>query len=123
MGLKNSMREFMDNYTECTNTNDVEKVCSLVHPDATFHFSDGIFVGINEFKNYLKNNFETYRNQRYNISNLDWIFYTHEIAGCRYEYNCTYDVNGKKEFSKGKGTSIIISTPEGWRLYHEHLSR
>lgn len=110
-------------YEGALNSHDVGQLDDLVDQNAIFIFTDGTFKGISEIKTACQKTWDYFENEVYGINDVVWLHEDQFSASCTYTINWSADLNGERQFFKGRGTTILTNTQLGWRIIHEHLSR
>jgi len=97
-------------------------VADLIHDEAMFIFTDSIFRGKSEIGEAFTRTFQTIQDEQYNISDIEWLVITDEVATCIYNFHWQGVINGQEMSGGGRGTTVLQMTEKGWQLLHEHLS-
>jgi ketosteroid isomerase-like protein len=113
--------EFLREYERKLGRHSWEAVADLIHDDAVFIFSDGTFRGKQQIAGAFRRTFATIQNEEYTIRDVHWIVEADHVAACIYEFGWSGVVDGRRASGGGRGTTILVKTPAGWRIVHEHL--
>ncbi len=113
----------LENYESANNSHDWKNVEPLVHPEATYFFTDGTFTGIDEIEKAVLETFKRIQDETYSVSNIKWIFINEDTAACSYNFNWRGVVDGKDAEGSGRGTNVWKKTDGVWQVLHEHLSK
>ena len=114
--------EFVKQYEQALATQRWEVVSPLVHKDASVTFSDGsVHKGKESVRAAYERNFQAIANERYQITNLHWLFESNDIAVYLFDFNWSEEVNGQDASGAGRGTSVLIQDEGVWKLLTEHL--
>ncbi len=114
--------EFMELYL--SNGYDLEATLELVDDEAIYFFSNkSAHLGKEEVGAAIKKNFDTIKDDTYQINNLTWLSETADLAVCVYDFSWSGLIDGKEVLGSGRGTSVIKKHLQSWRVIHEHLSQ
>ena len=113
---------FMAEYERAANGHDLERILPLIADDATYWFTDGSYRGREEIAGALERTFAAIQDEVYEISELEWVALTEELAACRYRFSWRGMVDGRPTSGRGRGTNIVIKRDGAWQVMHEHLS-
>jgi ketosteroid isomerase-like protein len=117
------MDRLLKDYEKATNTHDWKQVASFVHPKATYFFTDGTFIGIEEVKTGVNRTFNKIKNEAYTVGNIQWIYQDENVAICTYNFYWKGMVDGTSKEGRGRGTNVWKNTDGKWQIIHEHLSK
>ena len=78
---------FMAEYERAANGHDLERILPLIADDATYWFTDGSYRGREEIAGALERTFAAIQDEVYEISELEWVALTEELAACRYRFS------------------------------------
>lgn len=120
--LVEELNNFLKEYELQTNTHNFDNVSPLISKDASYYFSDGVFVGIEEIRKAFNKTWEYIQNEKYSIKELNWIVISEIVAVCTYQFQWEGNVNGEVENGQGRGTNVLVRMQNGWKMKHEHLS-
>jgi ketosteroid isomerase-like protein len=112
---------FLEAYQRALSTQDWEAVAPLVHQDCTVVFSSGTFVGFDEVESAFRRNFELIDDERYTISNLQWLDRSVDRAVALYDFVWEGLIGGAPASGGGRGTAVLARGEGGWQLLVEHL--
>ena len=116
------LNNFLNEYERQTNTHTFTNVKPLIASNAVYWFSDGSFVGIREIEQAFNRTWEAIKNEKYSLSNIEWVGITEDLAVCIYEFQWQGKVDGRSIKGFGRGTNIIKKIGGEWKMIHEHLS-
>tara|TARA_B110000305_G_C19246852_1_gene542768 strand:+ start:438 stop:812 length:375 start_codon:yes stop_codon:yes gene_type:complete len=100
-----------------------EDVKPLIHKDAVFWFNDGSYLGIDSIEAAFNKTFELIKEEKYWLTNVEWIYQSEDAASCHYQFNWEGIIEGVASAGGGRGTSVLRKTDGSWQIVHEHLSR
>lgn len=115
--------ELLKDYEKANNSHDWNSVEPFVHSDASYFFTDGTFVGLEEVKRAISNTFARIQDEAYSVSDIEWIITDETVAVCRYTFHWKGVVNDKEAEGGGRGTNVWKKTNGKWQIIHEHLSK
>jgi ketosteroid isomerase-like protein len=119
--------ELFEKYEAASNAKVWAQVADMIHPDATYRFTDGDFVGRDAIRGAFEktwSNSANVRDERYYLTDLKIISTDVNSAVVTYTFNWAGMIEGKKPFSvRGRGTNIIVRNGDKLQFIHEHLSR
>lgn len=121
--LIDQLESFLKAYEKQTNTHNFDNVAPLIEDSATYFFSDGTFVGIEEIRKAFNETWQHIQNEEYSIKNLKWIVVSEIVAVCSYEFFWRGIVDGKTRNGRGRGTNVLVRIGDTWKMKHEHLSK
>ena len=113
---------FMAEYERAANGRHLERILPLIADDATYWFTDGSYRGREEIAGALERTFAAIQDEVYEISELEWVALTEELAACRYRFSWRGMVDGRPTSGRGRGTNIVVKRHGAWQVMHEHLS-
>ncbi|MEM1061091.1 MAG: nuclear transport factor 2 family protein [Planctomycetota bacterium] len=94
----------------------------LIHPDACVTFSDGTtHRGRDAVRDAFEKNFRAIENERYEVTNIDWVTRTEAFAVYLFEFAWAGSVDGRPASGAGRGTCVLTKDGGEWRLLVEHL--
>jgi ketosteroid isomerase-like protein len=114
---------FLKRYEDATNTHVFSNVANLIHPDATYRFTDGDFIGIEAIRKAFEDTWGSIKDEVYSLSDLKIIAVDLNSASITYTFNWSGVVDGEQKSGNGRGTNIIVRSADGLQCIHEHLSR
>jgi len=123
METTNIWDKLLKDYERANNSHVWANVEPFIHPNASYFFTDGTFVGIEEIKAAVSNTFEKIQNEIYTISNIIWPVSEESVSVCVYKFHWSGFVDGVSKEGSGRGTNVWIKTEQGWQIIHEHLSK
>lgn len=113
---------FLAAYENATNSHRPELVLELVHPEATYWFTDGSHSGHQQIGSALAKTWDTITNETYRILDVNWIASDGDIASCTYRFEWSGIIDDVQRSGSGRGTSVLQRQDERWLVLHEHLS-
>jgi len=120
--LHSNLVEFIKAYEKANNSHVWSNVKPFIADDATYWFTDGSFLGIEEIKGAIEVTFEKIRDEVYTISDLKWPIRTDSTAVCTYQFHWKGTIEGVSRAGSGRGTNVLVKSGDTWRIVHEHLS-
>ncbi len=121
--MADTPESLMTEYEQRLSAQDFDKVKPLIHEDAVFWFNDGSYLGIDAIEGAFTATFELIKDEKYWLTNLDWISKSDDAACCHYQFNWEGIIDGNHCAGGGRGTSVLKKTDGSWQVVHEHLSR
>lgn len=119
--MKN-LDKLIKDYERANNSHEWANVEPFIHPKASYFFTDGTFIGIEEIKKAINDTFTRIQDETYKISDIEWIISGEEVAVCRYTFHWRGIVDGKSSEGHGRGTNVWKNADGVWQIIHEHLS-
>ena len=113
--------EVLKKYELALASQDWSSVEPLMHKDICVTFSNGTFKGISEVKSVFENNFDSIKDEKYEISNLHWAHISDTQAVCLYDFNWQGIIEDEMCSGGGRGTSVLILDGGQWKIITEHL--
>jgi hypothetical protein len=98
-----------------------EAIEPFIHDDACFIFSEGTHHGKPAIEIAIRATFQKIADEVYRISDVRWIHVTAGAALCTYAFNWSGLIGGVAATGRGRGTSLLVSSPDGWKIKLEHL--
>jgi ketosteroid isomerase-like protein len=121
------IRELFERYETASSTKVFSNVAAMIHPDATYWFTDGSFPGLDAIKGAFEKTWASAAkviDERYEISELHVVTADTHSASVRYRFDWSGKIDGKQPFSvHGRGTNVIVRNGDALQFIHEHLSR
>lgn len=71
-----------------------EIVLELVHPEATYWFTDGSYTGHQQIGSALAKTWDTITNETYRILDIRWIASYGNLASCTYRFEWSGTIDG-----------------------------
>ncbi len=96
-------------------------VKELIHEDAVFIFTESTFRGKDEIRGAFEKTFDLIKEEKYWLTNLNWVARTSDMASCEYIFNWEGIIHGNPSSGGGRGSSVLIKTEGGWKIIQEHL--
>lgn len=121
--MANTPEALLSEYEQRLSAQDFAKVIPLIHKDAVFWFNDGSYSGIDSIEGAFNKTFELIKEEKYWLTNLDWIYQSDDAASCHYQFNWEGIIEGTPSAGGGRGTSVLKNVDGSWKIMHEHLSR
>jgi ketosteroid isomerase-like protein len=113
---------FLRRYEQANNSHEIDRVVPLIAEDAVYWFSDGSYRGSDEITGAIERTFDAIRDEKYEITDLEWVVLVADHAVCRYRFFWTGVVDGQPRSGQGRGTNVIVRRDGAWKMQHEHLS-
>ncbi len=119
------IKELLARYEEAANSHDFSQVASMIHPNATFRFTDGDHHGIEAIQGAFESTWNTWdvEDERYQITDVKIVTTDAQSAAITYTYIWSGVANGKPFSVRGRGTNVIVRNGESLQFIHEHLSK
>ncbi len=114
--------EFMKNYWEAASSNDFAHVSPFIDRDASFFFSEGPFIGLEQIRKAFEQTWATITAERYTTGKLRWIVSDENTAVCTYDFTSDGYIGGVHRIMRGLGTNVLEKANGNWKIIHEHLS-
>lgn len=116
--------QFITTYKAALASQQWQQVEPLIHPDVCVTFSNGtIHKGILQVKDAYERNFDTIKNEDYQVNNVHWALVTKDTAVYLFEFSWQGIINGRAASGSGHGTAVLIQLNGAWKLIAEHLGR
>ncbi|HEX8982059.1 MAG TPA: nuclear transport factor 2 family protein [Ktedonobacterales bacterium] len=114
--------DFLRRYEQAAKSRNFDHVEPLVADDATFWFTNGVFVGRDAIRAAFEETWLAIQDEKYSISNIQWIAKSETLAVCTYVFRSDGIVDGQRQIYDGLGTNVIEKRAGQWQMAHEHLS-
>ncbi len=114
--------EILTQYIFATNTHDFKEVQKLLHPKATYFFSNQTCTTHEQIQKYFENAWNTVKEENYEARDIKWLVQTNSSATCVYTYFYEGYEDEKYVTGTGRATNVFVKENEQWLLIHEHLS-
>lgn len=111
----------MQVYAEALASQDWANVAPLIHEDACVQFSEGTYKGKVKVRSAFERAFQLIKDEKYVISNVDWLEKTDDLAVCIYTFAWSGLIHGKEASGGGRGTSVLKKENGRWQILLEHL--
>ncbi len=98
-----------------------ELIEDLIHEDAVFIFTESTFRGKEEIRQAFEKTFDLIKEEKYWITDLNWVAKTDAMASCEYTFNWEGIIHGNPSSGGGRGSCVLIRTENGWKIIQEHL--
>jgi ketosteroid isomerase-like protein len=109
-------------YEAALGTQEWAQVEPLMHPDVTVTFSSGaVHRGRKAVGEAFSRNFESIADERYALSDVEWVSRGEAHAVCTYRFDWSGLVDGKPASGHGRGTTVLERADGGWLVLAEHL--
>ena len=115
-------RGLLKQYEEALATQDFSQIKPLISDEAVFWFNDGSFEGLREIEEAFDTSFSLIKEERYWISDENWVCVSDDNAVCVYQFNWEGLIDGDRASGFGRGTSVLSKINGEWKIVHEHLS-
>lgn len=109
-------------YADLINRHDFALLIPLIAPEASFWFSSGTYQGHEAVREAFEGTWRRLANETYWLEDLAWIARSGEAASCTYSFHWRATIDGQRAEGKGRGTTVLTKSENGWRIVHEHLS-
>ena len=113
--------DFLKRYESALATQSWDKVEPLIHENCVATFSEGTYKGKQEVESAFRSTFQLIKEERYTISNVDWVLKTNELAVLVFNFKWSGLIHGQHMSGGGRGTSTLINCNGQWQLLAEHL--
>jgi ketosteroid isomerase-like protein len=114
--------QFVKEYEAALGTQDWAQVEPLLHENACVTFSSGaVHRGKEAVGRAFTGNFEGISDEVYKISNVHWVRADAVYAVYLFDFEWSGTIDGKPASGAGRGTSVLVSCQDGWKLLVEHL--
>lgn len=117
------IKKFLKRYEDATNTHIFSNVADLIHPEATYRFTDGDFTGIKAIQKAFEKTWNSIKDEAYSLSNLKIVATNANSATITYTFNWSGIVDGVQKSGSGRGTNVLVRNKEKLQFVHEHLSK
>lgn len=121
--MTQELDNFMQAYEQANNSHIWANVAPMIANDASYWFTDGSYVGIDEIRQAVEATFRKLQDEDYKISNLKWPVAAATVAVCTYHFNWQATIDGVKRSGSGRGTNVLEKRSGSWQIVHEHLSK
>ena len=121
--IDHELDPLLKDYEKANNSHDWTNVEPFVHPDASYFFTDGTFLGLGEIKQAVSDTFARIQDETYTVSDIEWVVAEADVAVCRYSFHWKGVVDGETTEGSGRGTNVWKMTDGKWQIIHEHLSK
>jgi ketosteroid isomerase-like protein len=87
---------------------DLAGTLELIADNAVYFWSDGsAMFGKPAIAEGLKRNFDTIRNDTYDVFDVTWLVESDHVAVCVYRFGWTGEINGVPTHGEGRGASVL----------------
>ncbi|OEH94166.1 YybH family protein [Bacillus solimangrovi] len=114
--------EVLNNYIKATNTHNFDEVRKLLHPNATYFFTDKTCTTLEEIQLYFEKAWTVIKDENYEAHDVKWLYTESNSATCTYTYFYEGYYNGEYTSGRGRATNVFVKESDQWLLIHEHLS-
>ena len=113
---------FIAQYETALASQDWAAIAPLILPEACVIFSSGeVLKGINAIKTAYERNFSIIKNEKYAMSDVEWIKKEADVAIYFFNFRWAGIIDGKEVQGAGLGTATIVQQNGNWKLLLEHL--
>jgi ketosteroid isomerase-like protein len=121
---ESDVHAFLDAYATAANSRDFGQVEHLIHPDATYRFTDGDFVGLPAIRAAFEKTWSySVVDEQYWLTDTTVIYADPTCACVTYDFHWT-GVGAHGPFrADGRGTQLLVTHNGGLVSLYEHLSR
>ncbi|MET3897132.1 ketosteroid isomerase-like protein/8-oxo-dGTP pyrophosphatase MutT (NUDIX family) [Devosia sp. UYZn731] len=112
----------LSRYAELINNHSFDDVAPLIAPEAVFWFGDGSHAGLSAIRSAFEGTWRNLTGEIYWLEDVRWIAQGDYAAACLYRFHWQATGSGECREGSGRGTSVFVRRPEGWKIIHEHLS-
>jgi hypothetical protein len=116
------LNNFMKDYEKATNSHNFDNVRLLIEENAVYFFSEGSYIGIDAIGEIFKKNWNTIKDEVYEIKDIKWLVDSESTATCVYTYFWRGLYQGEYREGSGRGTNTLVFKNGNWWIIHEHLS-
>ena len=109
-------------YRDRINLHHFDELRPLIADDALFWFGDGSHEGIEAIRQAFEATWSVLTDETYWLDDLRWLALNDKASVCTYRFHWRATVRGALSTGTGRGTSVLMPRPSGWRIVHEHLS-
>jgi len=121
-----SVTAFLTEFEALAEKEDFSLIESMIDENAFFRFNDGDFVGRPAIRAAFEKSWRgdpAIKKARFYLTDIVVLAVDQCSASATYTYNWE-GAQGDLPFSvRGRGTRVLLWTPDGFRIVHEHLSR
>lgn len=121
--MNHELTTFLKSYEQANNSHIWANVKPFIAKNATYWFTDGSYVGIDEIREAIETTFTKIQDEAYEIKGVHWPTITDANAVCTYRFYWQGIVAGKQASGSGRGTNVLEKRNGSWQIVHEHLSR
>lgn len=114
---------FLKSYESANNSHIWANVEPFIAKNATYWFTDGSYMGIDEIRKAIETTFTKIQDEVYEIKGVQWPTITNTTAVCTYRFYWQGTVDGKQASGSGRGTNVLEKQNGVWQSVHEHLSK
>lgn len=124
MITEHEIHAFLRAYEAAANSRKFDEVEHLIHPDATYRFTDGDFVGRTAIRAAFEKTWAyVVEDERYWLTDVKVVCTDADTACLTYDFHWTgIGANGPFE-ANGRGTQIVVRRDGRLASIYEHLSR
>lgn len=121
--LPKDLQDFLNEYERLANLCNFDLIEQFIYKNAIYWFSNGTYRGISQIRKAFEDTWNSIKNEKYTLSNVEWLVVTDRCAVCIYDFRSDGIVNGKRQIYEGKGTNVLEKKNRKWKIIHEHLSK
>ncbi len=123
LDLSHELFCFLKEYEALANKCDFDLLIPYIAEDAVYWFSNGSYRGIQAIRKAFEDTWNTIKNEKYTIRDIEWLTVTDTSAMSIYTFHSDGFVDGRKQEYIGRGTNILQKKAGKWKIVHEHLSK
>ncbi len=115
---------YLKQYEAASNSRDFAQVAELIHPDATYRFTDGDFRGIEAIRGAFEKTWAyDVQDERYWLTDVRLVYADETSALLTYDFHWS-GIGPEGPFeADGRGTQLIVRNGDALQTLYEHLSR
>lgn len=117
-----AVHAYLKAYEMASETRDFSQVAEMIHPDATYRFNDGDFIGLAAIRGAFEQTWShNVANERYWLTDVRIIYSDSSSACVSYDYHWSgLGPRGPFEMS-GRGTQLLVQQGDRLQCIYEHL--
>jgi ketosteroid isomerase-like protein len=122
---ESEIRSLLADYEAASNRYVFDDVAGMIHPDATYRFTDGDFIGIEAIRGAFEQTWANSANvvdERYWLTDVKVIHTDENSASITYDFNWTGVAPRGPFTTTGRGTAVIVRNGDKLQFIYEHLS-
>lgn len=121
--LPPDLQVFLKEYERLANLCNFDAIEPFIDNNAVYWFSNGTYRGIGEIRKAFEETWNSIKNEKYTLSNVEWLIVSSDEAVCIYNFRSDGLANGKRQVYEGRGTNVLQKKDGRWKIIHEHLSK
>ena len=115
---------FLERYEIASNTRDFSQVAEMIHPEASYRFTDGDFRGREAIRDAFEKTWAiNVIDDRYRLADVTLIYTDDSSALVSYNFHWTGSGPTGPFHVQGRGTQLLVRSGDGLQSIYEHLSR